>query len=179
MPEERAALGAERRALAAISGPRVAVEDVGALVLPVIETFKGRNPDGAADQVALGYAVALTGLPRPAVAEACRRVLAGEAGLDRHFRPTPAELAELARRIHSAVDIGLRRIEELLAAPVDPPVRALTAEERRRIEETLASFQRRDVVQAQRPACDGGHARRVAEDLARRRSSREAAEAAS
>ncbi len=83
-----------------------------------------RLEDAEASANARAYLIALEGVPAFAVDEAARRILRGEAGIDRRFMPTPPELRALVDRLSlpaRAHRVQLRRLLEAQVERAAPP----------------------------------------------------------
>lgn len=136
-----------------------------------------RQQDADARGAMMAAAAALREFPLWAISKACLMIARNEAGLDRRFAPNDAELSNVVRNIVRGYRKRLATVEVLLAAPVEPskaaPAAKLTPEQ-------IATKLGRPVgtgskVEAMPSASrsDGGHAARVAADLAARRARRQ------
>lgn len=178
---ERRTLVDFRTAIEAWLVPTVDADNVEDLVMPVVDGLKAPAGDEATGKSrALAYLIGLSGLPANALAAAVVDILRGEATItvngrsrliDPTFRTTPPELAILTRREETLARSTLANIAALLAAPEMPPPRG--AADKAKVAAAIAGLHRREEVQDGRPTADGGHARRVAEDLAQRRAARQ------
>lgn len=95
-------------------------EELGVTFAMLQSAFPAANlADGEARANARAYMLALEGTPAFALEEAMRRVLRGEAGIDRRFMPTPPELRALVDRLSLPARAHRVRLRRLLEADVE------------------------------------------------------------
>lgn len=169
---ERAAIEARAAALELALRPydddfdRLGLEAVVGAMLSGFRSMRQEGEDAEAT-VTITLAV-LREFPAWAIQRACITLSRGEMRSEVRFAPNDAEIADSCRRLVSIYHSALENAQSLLAAvPAEPVAPKPSPAE---IEATLG----RKTGDRAKP--DGGHAARVAADLARRKAQRESAE---
>lgn len=111
--------------------------EVATAVAVVRSCLRSRQADEASGEAeAAGFVMALSDLPAFALHEAARLIVQGEAGLNRAFAPTPAEMRSVAVAAMSKAKYHAWQLAKLLSAEVIPVEKRASPEQIRELMST-------------------------------------------
>jgi hypothetical protein len=145
--------------------------------------FRSMRQQGDDARAVVDVTVAvLREFPAWAITQACGRIVRGDTELDRRFAPNDTELYDVVASIVKMYRDAHKTAVALLSAPIAAPLPTPTAKSRPSADEIEAKLGRPligrppsgQMASVPLPG-DGNHAKRIAEDLARRRARNEQA----